>query len=92
MANMMTRLYSNLAGCDFTNDPAKVALNRSPNCVNMYKDYTDTQGNCVQTRPGLTPMFEKKAKDYLAIQRDDYRCKVNGIFMFRKGTTKKLFL
>ena len=41
MANMMTRLYSNLAGCDFTNDPAKVALTRSPNCVNMYKDYED---------------------------------------------------
>lgn len=92
MANLMTRIYSNLAGCDFTNDPAKVALNRSPNCINMYKDYTDTQGNCVQTRPGLTPMFEKKARDYLAIQRDDYRCKVNGIFMFKKGTTKKLFL
>lgn len=47
------RVYSDLAGCDFTNDPAKVQINRSPNCINMYKDYTDTQGNCVQTRQGL---------------------------------------
>lgn len=51
------RVYSDLAGCDFTNDPAKVQLNRSPNCINMYKDYTDTQGNCVQTRKGLNMLI-----------------------------------
>lgn len=52
MANAMVRLYTDLAGVDFTNDPAKVALNRSPNAINMFKDYTDTQGSCVQTRYG----------------------------------------
>lgn len=90
MANMMTRLYSDLAGCDFTNDPAKVSLNRSPNCVNMYKDYTSTDGNCIQTRPGLTPMFERNAKTYLTISKKDYKCKVNGIFVFKKEHQKKI--
>lgn len=58
MATPITRVYSNLAGCDFSNDPAKVALNRSPNCINMYKDYTDTQGNCVQTRQGMALLLQ----------------------------------
>lgn len=54
MAELFTRIYTNLAGCDFSSDTAKVALNRSPNCVNMYKDYSSSdEGQCVQTRPGF---------------------------------------
>lgn len=90
MANMMTRLYSNLAGCDFTNDPAKVSLNRSSNCINMYKDYENTEGNCVQTRPGLTPMFETNARKYLVVSKKNYVCKVNGIFVFKKQNQKQI--
>lgn len=90
MANMMTRLYSNLKGCDFTNDPAKVSLNRSPNCINMYKDYENTEGNCIQTRPGLTPMFETNARKYLVVSKKNYVCRVNGIFVFKKGNQKQI--
>lgn len=90
MANMMTRLYSNLAGIDLTNDPAKVSLNRSPNCINMYKDYENTEGNCVQTRPGLTPMFSKDEEKYNIISKKDYRREVNGIFVFKKEHQKKI--
>jgi len=90
MANMMTRLYSNLAGVDFTNDPAKVSLSRSPNCINMYKDYENTEGNCVQTRPGLTPMLTNDERKHLIVSKKDYRCKVNGIFVFKKEHRKKI--
>lgn len=64
MAEMMTRVYSNLAGCDFTNDTAKVALNRSPNCINMYKDYSTSDGQCVQTRPGFKFLTNFYHSDY----------------------------
>lgn len=53
MLTPIKRTYSNLAGCDFTNDPSKVQINRSPNCINMWKNYTSTQGECVETRPGI---------------------------------------
>lgn len=53
MLTPIKRIYSNLAGVDFTNDPSKVRLNRSPDCVNMWKNYSSTQGQCVETRPGI---------------------------------------
>ena len=53
MLTPIKRIYSNLAGVDFTNDPGKVQLNRSPNCINMWKNYSSTQGQCVETRPGI---------------------------------------
>ena len=34
-----TRVYSDFRGVDFTSDSTRVSLYRSPNCVNMYKDY-----------------------------------------------------
>lgn len=88
MANMMTRLYSNLAGCDFTNDPAKVALNRSPNCINMYKNYADTQGNCVQTRPGFKNLFN------FTVEEDGILTylKINGMFLYQINNVKKLIV
>lgn len=88
MANMMTRLYSNLAGCDFTNDPAKVALNRSPNCINMYKNYADTQGNCVQTRPGFKNLFN------FTVEEDGMLTylKINGMFLYQINNVKKLIV
>lgn len=61
MITPIKRLYSNLAGVDFTNDPSKVQLNRSPNCTNMWKNYSSTQGECVETRPGL--IFLENFKD-----------------------------
>ena len=88
MATPITRIYSNLAGCDFTNDPAKVALNRSPNCVNMYKDYTDTQGNCVQTRQGLKHMihyYDPTTMDY-----ESMLVNINGLCKYEKDN--KLYI
>ncbi len=86
MANMMTRLYSNFAGCDFTNDPAKVALNRSPNCINMYKNYSDTQGNCIQTRCGFRSLFNFSFQENNEIVYP----RINGMFLFQVDNMKKL--
>lgn len=46
-----TRTYANLAGVDFSNKD--VAINRSPYAVNMWKNYDDENGKCVETRPGM---------------------------------------
>lgn len=48
----LRRVYTNLRGVDFANDSAVVDLSRSPDALNVWKNYGDTQGKCVETRPG----------------------------------------
>lgn len=53
MANtnkIMTRNYSNFRGVDFTG--GLVSRFRSPDSLNMWKDYLDD--DCIQTRPGMS--------------------------------------
>ena len=47
--DLITRKYSNFRGVDFTNNDVKVS--RSPDALNMWKKYDDS--DCVQTRPGM---------------------------------------
>lgn len=48
-----TRIYAKLAGVDFASLPSKVDNTRSPDALNVYKDYTSTAGQAIQTRPGF---------------------------------------
>lgn len=48
-AQMITRLYGGFRGCDFRGED--VDLLRSPNCLNMWKDYKDLE--CIRTRPEI---------------------------------------
>lgn len=57
MATSIKRQYIDLAGVDFKNDESLVNLNRSPDALNIYKDYT-TEGNCIQSRPGYRKLAE----------------------------------
>ena len=54
----VTRNYYSLAGVDFTTDSSLVQRNRSPQCVNMYKDYNSSLGQAVETRIGFSTMLE----------------------------------
>lgn len=53
--NIITRIYSNFRGCDFRG--LEVNLLRSPDCLNMWKDYKETES--IRTRPEteLTNVF-----------------------------------
>lgn len=53
-----TRVYEKLAGVDFTSDSSMVQLNRSPDSVNMYKDYKSSLGQAIETRPGFINLLE----------------------------------
>lgn len=57
-----TRVYSNFAGVDFTSDSSQVQINRSPNSVNMYKDYKSSLGQAIETRPGFINLLELNAE------------------------------
>lgn len=49
MSSMITRLYGGFRGCDFRGED--VDLLRSPNCLNVWKDYKDLE--CIRTRPEM---------------------------------------
>ena len=46
------RVYGDFKGVDFANDPSLVLLSRSPDALNVWKNYNDTQGGCIESRPG----------------------------------------
>ena len=74
MATPIKRQYANLAGVDFKNDESLVNLNRSPDALNIYKDYT-SEGDCIQTRLG----YSKLAK---------FEDNINGLYIY--NSTKAL--
>lgn len=47
--NVVSRIYSNFRGADFRGD--EINLVRSPDCMNVWKDYRETES--IRTRPGL---------------------------------------
>lgn len=49
--NLITRIYSNFRGVDFTKSNS--TLVRSPDSINMWKNYRNELGKNIETRPGL---------------------------------------
>lgn len=49
--SLVSRRYNNFRGVDFTNKD--VSLSRSPDALNMWKDYKNDLGKTIETRPGL---------------------------------------
>ena len=53
MATGIKRYYTEFAGVDFLNNESFILLNRSPDALNVWKNYTDMDGGCIETRPGF---------------------------------------
>lgn len=63
------RTYSDFRGVDFANDPSLVLLSRSPDALNVWKNYKDTQGSCIESRPGYRELA-------------NFMSKINGIYFY----------
>lgn len=50
--DMIARQYGDFKGVDFGNDPGMVSLSRSPDALNVWRNYSESNGTCIQTRPG----------------------------------------
>ena len=66
----LRRIYSSFRGVDFINDPSLVLLSRSPDALNIWKNYNDTQGSCIETRPGYRELT-------------NFGSKINGIYFYK---------
>ena len=67
LTDLITRNYSKFQGVDFSND--NVSFTRSPNALNMWKNYKEEDG--VQTRPGMK-------------LQDNFGNNILGLFFFEK--------
>lgn len=51
--SLITRAYQNFRGVDFSNRKDEVSLYRSPDALNMWKNYKNSKGRCVESRPDV---------------------------------------
>lgn len=51
--NLITRNYVAFRGVDFSNRQDEVDITRSPDALNMWKNYKSSKGRCVESRPDI---------------------------------------
>jgi len=55
---LITRNYSNYRGVDFSNRKDEVNIYRSPDALNVWKNYKSTEGKSIETRPDVELLEE----------------------------------
>ena len=71
--DLITRNYAEFRGVDFSNK--EVSLVRSPDSLNMWKDYKNNLGKCIETRPDMELI-------------ETYDNSIFGLFFYKVGNTK----
>ena len=56
--SLITRNYKKFKGVDFSNRKDEVSLYRSPDALNVWKNYSGSNGRCIETRPTLELLSE----------------------------------
>ena len=60
--SIVTRVYKDFRGVDFSNK--NVSIFRSPNALNVWKNYKDSLGKCIETRPDIELVEEYSGTIY----------------------------
>lgn len=50
---LITRNYTQFRGVDFSNRKDEINIYRSPDALNMWKNYKNSNGKCIETRPDI---------------------------------------
>lgn len=72
---LVTRQYGNFKGVDFTKREDEVSLYRSPDALNVWKNYKNSKGLCIETRPDIE-------------LESEYEDTINGLFFYTHGGIK----
>ena len=62
--SLVYRNYNGFRGVDYSNRKDEISLNRSPDALNMWRNYKNTNGNCIETRPAVELISEYDEKIY----------------------------
>lgn len=74
-------------GADFSSAPAFVSPDRFSDLKNVYRDYKNGLGSCVETFPGFRRIFHHIVDHMHGVDGYPYPAKINGIGRFRCGIT-----
>lgn len=75
---LITRNYSGFRGVDFSNRKDEIALTRSPDALNVWKNYKSNNGKCIETRPDIELL-------------EEYSDAIFGLFFYEiKGTKYRI--
>lgn len=77
--SLITRNYSSFRGVDFSNRKDEVNLYRSPDSINMWKNYKNSKGRCIESRPDIE--FVKEFID-----------KIYGLFFYTFSSEKHMIV
>lgn len=58
VGNIITRNYTDFKGVDFLNAANNIDIRRSPDALNVWKSYAETQSNMIETRPGIVEKMD----------------------------------
>ena len=85
----VTRIYSNFRGADFRGE--EINLARSPDCLNVWKDYKETES--IRTRPGMEKKFDfSKPVYHLCIYKDTWLAHTGTwLFAYKDGAWSKIY-
>lgn len=61
---LITRNYSQFRGVDFSNRMDEVNIYRSPDALNVWKNYKSSNGKCIETRPDVELLGEFSSPIY----------------------------
>lgn len=70
---LITRNYTNFRGVDFSNKEVNAV--RSPDALNMWKNYKNSLGKCIETRPDLALL-------------ETYNNSIFGLFFYKKNNVE----
>lgn len=73
--NLITRVYSNFRGCDFRGE--EINLVRSPDCLNVWKDYKEVDS--IRTRPEMELL-------------ESFDDTIYGVFFYEVGGTEMMLV
>lgn len=63
IGSVITRKYNNFRGIDLLNPDTAVDSSRSPDCLNVWKSYSLSQSNIIQSRPGIKKLISLGYED-----------------------------
>ena len=89
MADIVSRIYSNFRGVDFRGE--EINLSRSPDSLNVWKDYTQTES--IRTRPGMALELAFTAPIYGIFFYKGYQIVHSGTVLYKvqNGTKTQLY-
>ena len=61
---LVTRNYSQFRGVDFSNRKDEINIYRSPDALNVWKNYKSSNGKCIETRPDVELLGEFSSPIY----------------------------